>query len=326
MTLLEVQDLKTHFLTYGGTVQALDGVNLAIDRNEWLGLVGETGCGKSVTALSILRLVRAPGRIVGGRVLLEGEDLLAKSEKEMREIRGRRVSMIFQDPTSSLNPVLNVGLQVYERPLWHEKLTKSQAIKKAEALFQEVGIPEPISRLKQFPHEFSGGMRQRIMIAIALYCRPELLIADEPTTNLDVTVQAQILKLMKELQHKYESSILLITHNLGVVAATCDRVAVMYAGEVVEVGRVRDIFEAPVHPYTVGLLGAIPRVDVRREWLAVIQGSVPNLVNPPLGCKFHDRCPYADSHCSESKPSLAEVSPSHYVACFKSRDLQWKNQ
>ena len=292
--LLSIRNLKTHFYTEEGIVEALDGVNLDIMRGETLGLVGETGCGKSVTALSVMRLIPSPpGKIIAGEILFEGEDLLDKSPKEMRQIRGRKISMIFQDPTTSLNPVYTIGDQVGEAIRLHHDTNKALTWERMVEALRLVRIADAEERATNYPHQFSGGMRQRVMIAMMLSCWPALLIADEPTTSLDVTIQAQVLLLMEELQRELNMSILLITHNLGVVAETCDRVGVMYSGNVIELADVETLFEAPKHPYTQGLLGSVPRPDRDLEDLAIIPGSVPSLINPPPGCRFHPRCSYA---------------------------------
>ena len=315
--LLKMEDVRVNFYTYKGTVQALDNINFDIKKGECLGLVGETGCGKSVSALSIMNLISPPGKIISGKIFLDGEgDLLRKTEDEMRKIRGDKISMIFQDPTSSLNPVLKVGDQISEVLIHHKGMTKAQAYDKTIEILELVGIPSPESRVKDYPHLLSGGMKQRIMIAMAMVCEPQLLIADEPTTNLDVTVQLQILDLMKELQRKYNTAILLITHNLGIVSENCDRVGVMYAGQIVEVAQTKQIFRKPEHPYTTGLLNAIPRIDQKREWLPVIQGMVPGLINPPAGCRFIDRCEFAMEKCN-IKPKLEKLEENHFRACYK---------
>jgi len=313
--LLRVSDLETHFFSYRGVVKAVDGVFFNMRKGESLGLVGETGSGKSVTALSIMRLIPPPGRIVGGKVIFQGENLLEKPEEEMRKIRGKRISMIFQDPMTSLNPVFRVGEQLAEVFTQHQGLDKKEAEKKSVDLLKSVGIPDPDRRAKQFPHQLSGGMRQRAMIAMALASRPDLLIADEPTTALDVTIQAQILELIKELKREVGTSMLLITHNLGVVAETCDRIAIMYAGSIVELAKSVTLFKNPLHPYTRGLLDCIPRIDAPKEKLAVIPGLVPDLIQPPLGCKFHPRCECPSDRCSAEKPQLLNVGDDHWVAC-----------
>ena len=317
--LLRIHDLRTHFFTESGVAKAVDGVDLEIRPGEVLGLVGESGSGKSVTALSILRLVPdPPGRIVGGEILFRGRDLLKLSWEEIRDVRGKDISMIFQEPMTSLNPVFRVGRQVMEIILEHEpQTTKEQARTRAIDLLKKVGIPDPETRVDQYPHELSGGMRQRVMIAIALALNPALLIADEPTTALDVTIQAQILDLMLELKARHEAgAILLITHNLAVVAETCDRVAVMYGGKIQEVAPVRELFYNPLHPYTRGLLGSLPRVDGEKAArLTTIPGSVPDIHNLPVGCKFTTRCPERFEPCPGIEPPLIEASPDHWVRC-----------
>lgn len=315
--LLDVIGLKTYFYTEEGVVQAVDGVDFNMTEQETVGLVGETGSGKSVTAFSIMRLIQSPpGRILEGKALFCGEDLLAKNEEEMRMIRGAKISMIFQDPMSSLNPVLNVGFQIAEAIELHQKLSRKEAYEKTLEIINRVGIPTPESVAKRYPHELSGGMRQRIMIAMALSCNPALLIADEPTTNLDVTIQAQILELMKKLKKEFHTSILLITHDLGIIAEMCDRVNIMYGGVIVETSAVLDLFENPLHPYSQGLLSAIPRFDMKKEELAVIPGVVPDLIHPPSGCRFHPRCPHAMPVCKERKPQLLQMNSKQAVACF----------
>ncbi|RLE33848.1 ABC transporter ATP-binding protein [Candidatus Acetothermia bacterium] len=313
--LLKVEDLKVHFFTYGGIVEALDGVSFDLFRGEVLGLVGESGCGKSVTALSIMRLVPRPGRIISGRIIFDGEDLLKKSEKEMYKIRGSRISLIFQDPTSSLNPLFTVGYQVAEPLIYHHHMRLKRAWDKAVQILTKTRIPDPPAKARSYPHELSGGMRQRSMIAMALACRPDLLIADEPTTNLDVTVERQILELVKDLQREFGTSVLWITHNLGVIAELCDRVVVMYAGNVVEIADVEEIFFHPLHPYTQKLLKAIPSAQTVGGKLEEIPGTVPKLINPPSGCRFHPRCPAATDTCREEKPPMIEVRAGHFVAC-----------
>jgi len=314
--LLSIRNLKTHFYTEEGVVEALDGVNLDIIYGETLGLVGETGCGKSVTALSVMRLIPSPpGKIIAGEILFEGENLLDKSPEEMRQIRGGKISMIFQDPTTSLNPVYTIGDQVGEAIRLHQLTTEALTWEKMVDALKLVRIADAEERATNYPHQFSGGLRQRAMIAMMLSCQPELLIADEPTTSLDVTIQAQVLLLMEELQRELGMSILLITHNLGVVAETCDRVGVMYSGNVIELADVETLFEAPKHPYTQGLLGSIPRPDRDLEDLAIIPGSVPSLINPPPGCRFHPRCPYAKEICRQEKPRELMVEKGHMVAC-----------
>jgi len=312
--LLAVENLKTQFFTYGGVVEALDDVSFGIIEGEVFGLVGESGCGKSVTASSILGLVQKPGKVISGRVLLDGDDLLQKSAKEMNQIRGSRISIIFQDPTSSLNPLFRIGYQVAEPYIYHQGKTAKDAAKDALKILSQTGLPDPADKARNYPHELSGGMRQRAMIAMALTCEPDLLIADEPTTNLDVTIERQILNLVKDLQEEFGTSVLWITHDLGVIAQICDRVAVMYAGNIVEQADVRILFHNPQHPYTQKMLKAIP-ADSSGEELDEIPGSVPRLINPPSGCRFHPRCDHAMSVCSGKKPIEREVGPGHTVAC-----------
>jgi peptide/nickel transport system ATP-binding protein/oligopeptide transport system ATP-binding protein len=320
-TILSVKDLKVHFFTAGRTVRALDGVSFEIEEGKTFGLVGETGCGKSVTALSILRLIPfPPGKIMGGEVHFRGNNLLSLSEEEIRSIRGKEISMIFQEPMTSLNPVFRIGDQMSEVIRLHQKLDHSRAWAKAEEMLERVQIPDARRVAKQFPHQLSGGMRQRVMIAMELSCHPYLLIADEPTTALDVTIQAQILRLIKEMKREFHTSILLITHDLGIIAEMCERVGVMYAGSIVEEAGVEEIFEAPRHPYTRGLWGAIPRIDEEKEALSVIPGMVPDLSNPPTGCRFHPRCAHRFGPCGQGAPSLLAIAPGHLVACFLYRE------
>lgn len=318
--LLEVRDLRTSFKTRDGMVRAVTGVDFSVRRGEIVGLVGESGCGKSVTSLSILGLINPPGRIEGGEVLFDGEDLLKLPEKRLRSIRGDRVAMIFQQPTSSLNPVMDVGFQLGEVLEIHRNMKRRAARQRAEELLRMVGIPDPKRRLDAHPHEMSGGMAQRVMIAMALACEPELLIADEPTTALDVTIQAQILDLMRTLQRETGTAIVLITHDLGVVAEMCDRVAVMYAGEIVEQTEVRNLFAQPKHPYTQGLIGSIPILGQPKEALSVIPGNVPNLVDLPLGCRFAERCVARVEHdnvlATGEHPKLRPIAPGHEVRCW----------
>jgi len=315
-SLLDIRNLKTYFYTYKGVVKALEGVNLRIGANELLGLVGETGCGKTVTGLSILSLIDYPGKIIGGEIVFGGEDLLKLSENEMSErIRGKKISMIFQEPRSSLNPTYTVGSQISEAIRLHQRVNKREAFERSISILRQTGMPDPERIVKEYPHELSGGMAQRAMIAMALSCDPELLIADEPTSSLDVTIEAQILELIKELISKFRASVLLITHDLGIVAETCDKVAVMYAGNVIEYGDVRDIFKRHKHPYTEGLLKSVPKLKMSGE-LYTIEGTVPNLITPPTGCRFHPRCPEARKKCSELKPPDFEVEMGHSVSCF----------
>ena len=318
--LLEVNNLKTYFFTRGGVVKAVDDVSFTIKPGETLGVVGESGCGKSVTALSVMRLVAdPPGKIVNGEIFLSGEDILGKSKDELSDIRGSKMSMIFQDPMTSLNPVFNVGFQIAETVSRHRKdISKDQAWKRAVEMLDLVRIPDARRRAKNYPHEFSGGMRQRVMIAIALACNPKLLIADEPTTALDVTIQAQILELMKGLSKEFDTAVMLITHDLGVVAGTCEDVNVMYAGHIIESGPVGQIFATPAHPYTVGLLHSIPRLDDQRGVkLMPIGGQPPDLLNPPPGCPYAPRCPKVQSRCRQERPELMPVGRGEQVAaCF----------
>ncbi len=317
-TLLSIRGLRTYFDTEAGVAKAVDGVDLDIRAGEVLGLVGESGSGKSVTALSVLRLIPTPpGRIVGGEVQFKGRNLLGLSWEEIRKVRGSEISMIFQEPMTSLNPVFTIGMQVTEVILQHEAVSREEANRRAVAILTEVGIPDAARRMTQYPHHMSGGMRQRVMIAMALVLNPDLLIADEPTTALDVTIQAQILDLMLELKERRPgAAILMITHNLSVVAETCDRVAVMYGGKIQEVAPVTRLFENPLHPYTQGLLGSIPRVDgARARRLNVIPGTVPSILDMPAGCKFVTRCPHRFEPCPDQEPPLIEMEPDHFVRC-----------
>jgi oligopeptide/dipeptide ABC transporter ATP-binding protein len=313
--LLEIRGLKTHFYTQDGTVRAVDGVTFEIGYGQTLGVVGESGCGKSITAMSAMRLIERPGKTIAGEVLLDGRDLLKLSDEEMRDIRGNSVSMIFQEPMTSLNPVYTVGDQVAEVVLQHRQVTKKEAWDRATEMFEKVGIADARKRTKVYPHQMSGGMRQRVMIAMALSTNPELLIADEPTTALDVTIQAQILELMKSLREQNRMAIMLITHDLGVIAEMADEVVVMYAGKVVERADVGTIFERPHHPYTKGLLASIPRLGEKRARLAVIKGTVPNPLNLPPGCLFKRRCPYAMPIC-DTPPPYQAVGDKHLSRCW----------
>lgn len=316
--LLDIRNLRTYFYTEDGVVPAVDGVNLYIKPGETLGIVGESGCGKSVTSISTLRLVPSPpGKIMeGSEIIFKGKNLLKLSEKEMKKIRGNEISMIFQEPMTSLNPVFRIGDQISEVLLLHQGMTSAQAREKSIEMLKLVGIPRPEKVVDDYPHSLSGGMRQRAMIAMALACNPSLLIADEPTTALDVTVQAQILDLMKDLKNKINTSVMLITHNLGVVAETCERVVVMYAGKVVEEGSVFEIFEEPKHPYTVGLLNSIPSVLGKHERLDSIPGTVPNPLNMPKGCRFAPRCNKAMDICHREQPELTTLGKERTVRCF----------
>ena len=316
--LLEVRGLATVFDTDAGEVRAVDGVDFRLERGRTLGIVGESGCGKSVTALSIMGLVpQPPGRIVAGEVLFEGEDLLKVAPARLRELRGARLSMIFQEPMSSLNPAFTVGDQVAEALLRHRNTGRKEAKDNAIAMLRRVQIPSPERRARDYPHRLSGGMRQRVMIAMALACNPQLLIADEPTTALDVTIQAQILELMRALRSELGTSIILITHDLGVVAELADDVLVMYAGQVVERCAAAALFAEPHHPYTIGLLGSIPRLDLDQQRLSAIEGTVPDAAAMPVGCRFHARCPFAVEKCLVEEPRLKEIRPGHHAACWR---------
>ena len=318
--LLEVKDLRTYFYTEDGVVRAVDGVNFEVYPGEVLGIVGESGCGKSVTSLSIMRLISKPGRIDSGEILLSGENLLNLTEDAMTKVRGNRISMIFQQPQTALNPVFRVGDQLAEVLDIHQDLGREKGWARAVALLKMVGVPDPERRAEAYPHELSGGMAQRVMIAMALACVPEVLIADEPTTALDVTIQAQILDLMRDLRREMGTAVILITHDLGVVAEMAERVAVMYAGEIVEQTEVQTLFDEPMHPYTQGLIGSIPILGEIKEKLDVIPGSVPNLVNLPPGCRFAPRCQarikYGLNICTATKPDLTEVKTGHLVRCW----------
>ena len=326
--ILEIQDLKTHFFSRDGVAKAVDGVSYSVNRGETLGVVGESGCGKSVTALSVLRLIPdPPGKIVGGTIKFNGVDLLTLPPKKMQSIRGNDISMIFQEPMTSLNPVLTVGHQISEAIILHQGLSNREAMNKAVEMLKLVRIPDPERRVREYPHQMSGGMRQRVMIAMALSCNPKVLIADEPTTALDVTIQAQILDLILELQAKLGTAIMLITHSLGVVAETAQRVVVMYAGRKVEEAPVGDLFDRPLHPYTVGLMNSVPRLseaakaDPGQMRLTEIPGIVPSLLNLPAGCTFAPRCTYATDRCRTEYPPLEQKRPGHWVACWESDKL-----
>lgn len=314
--LLKVSNLKTYFYTHEGIIKAVDAVSFSVNQGETLGIVGESGSGKSVTALSIMRLIPdPPGKIVGGEIIFEGRNLCSLGEKEMQKIRGRKISMIFQEPMTSLDPVFTIGHEITETILLHQNLSKQEAREKAIQMLEVVGIPDAARRMNNYPHELSGGMRQRIMIAMALSCNPALLIADEPTTALDVTIQSQILRLINDLKRKFNTAVLIITHDLGVISEMCDYVAVMYAGHIVEYTDVYTIFENPLHPYTKGLNRSIPRMDKDREKLENIKGMVPNLLHLPPGCPFHPRCEYAFERCFHEVPEFIEIEPHHLVKC-----------
>jgi oligopeptide/dipeptide ABC transporter ATP-binding protein len=316
---LEVKNLKTYFYTDEGVVKAVDDVSFSVEKGKTLGLVGESGCGKSVTAMSISRLVSPPGRIVGGEILLNGRNLVALSDREMRQVRGSQISMIFQEPMTALNPVLNVGFQIAEAVLAHENISKREAWSRAVEAMKAVSIPDPEKRAKDYPHQLSGGMRQRIMIAMALVCNPAMVIADEPTTALDVTIQAQILELLDSLRQKYHLSLILISHDLGVIAEVAETVAVMYAGKIVEIGPAMDVFHNPKHPYTQGLLQSVPRLGSsvqKKDRLDVIEGMVPNLLHLPDGCSFAPRCYKKTVECTLSPIPLEPVSERQEVRCI----------
>jgi len=316
--LLEVRDLKTWFTSDYGEFRAVDGVSFILEAGRTLGIVGESGCGKSVTALSVMGLVpQPPGRIAGGEILFDGVDLLRLSSDAMRELRGDRIAMIFQEPMTSLNPVFTIGEQIAEGILRHRAMSREAAKARALEMLRRVRIPSPERRYDDYPHRLSGGMRQRVMIAMALACGPKLLIADEPTTALDVTIQAQILDLMRTLRDETGTAIVLITHDLGVIAELADDVAVMYAGRIVEHASVAALFAQPQHPYTIGLLGSIPKLHLEQDRLAAIEGQVPNPLNPVTGCAFHPRCPFADDSCRQAVPVLADVGAGHRAACRK---------
>ena len=312
---LQVEDLSVDYVTKAETVHAVSGVSFSLEKGKVLGLVGETGAGKTTIARTILRVLQTPPAVVrGGRVLLEGEDLLALSEQEMCDVRGKKITMIFQDPMTSLNPVMTVGQQIAEVIRLHSDLPAAETRKRAEEMLETVGIPA--ERYDEYPHQFSGGMKQRVVIAIALACSPELLLADEPTTALDVTIQAQVLDLMRDLNRVNGCTTILITHDLGVVAEMCDEVAIIYAGEIVESGSIEQIFERPTHPYTLGLFGALPKLNENVEWLSPIEGLPPDPTDLPAGCRFHPRCKYADERCRSCAPALRETEPGHLCRCL----------
>lgn len=320
MKLLEIKDLTLHYETEDGNCEAVNHISLDLGQGETLGLVGETGAGKTTTALSILGLIPAPqGKVRSGEIIFQGKDLLQIKDAEMRKIRGNEISMIFQDPMSALNPIMRIGDQIAEVVSQHNDCNKNEAMKRSLEMLQMVGIrPE---RASDYPHQLSGGMKQRVVIAIALACNPSLLIADEPTTALDVTIQAQVLEMINELKVKLNTAVLMITHDLGIVAESCDRVAVMYAGEIVEYGSLRDIFKNMQHPYTIGLFESIPSLDKSVDRLTPIAGLVPDPANLPKGCHFHPRCPYATEECGQAAPESYEISPRHYVKCFRCRGM-----
>ncbi|MBM5804621.1 MAG: ABC transporter ATP-binding protein [Candidatus Verstraetearchaeota archaeon] len=320
MNILDVQNLKTHFFTEAGVVKALEDISFTVEKGCTVGLVGESGSGKSVTAQSVLRIVPKPGKIIGGKILFDGEDLLAKKEDDMRKFRGKKISLIFQDPTSSLNPLFAIGDQLADIVIQHDRVKKDQALEQVIKTLKVARLPDPEQSLGQYPHQFSGGMKQRICIARALLLNPQLLFADEPTTNLDVTIQAQIITLLKDLQRDLGMTLVMITHDMGIVAEMCKCVVVLYAGHVMESGDIETIFEKP-HPYTEALLKAVPRLDQTRK-LTSIPGNIPNLIDPPSGCVFHPRCQYAINICMEKVPPLEDVGGSHFITCHRWRELQ----
>jgi peptide/nickel transport system ATP-binding protein/oligopeptide transport system ATP-binding protein len=328
--LLEVRNLKTYFYTQDGVVKAVDGVSYDVNRGETIALVGESGCGKTVSALSILRLVAEPaGKIISGEMLFDGIDLLKLSKDDMRKMRGAKISIIFQEPLTSLNPVLTIGRQISEGLEFHKNMSISEGMEQATRLLKMVGIPHPERRVNDYPHQFSGGMRQRAMIDIAIACQPQLIIADEPTTVVDVTIQAQLLELIRNITKELNTSLILITHNLGIVARYAQRVFVMYAGNIVEHGKALDVYHSPLHPYTAGLLGSVPRLDEpRKARLQPIEGQPPDLIALPAGCSFQARCAYSIPQCLREKPVLTEIAPNHFAACWVSQKglRTWQNQ
>jgi oligopeptide/dipeptide ABC transporter ATP-binding protein len=324
-TLLKIEGLKTYFFTEAGTVKAVDGVSFDVRRGESLGLVGESGSGKTVTALSVLGIVPKPGKVVEGTIKFKGEDLLKKKEKEVQLIRGSEIAIIFQDPSSSLNPVMNVESQLRDVFSAHQSLSKEESRKKILELMNLVGIPEAEIRMREFPHQFSGGMKQRVAIARALALQPTLLFADEPTTALDVTIQAQVLDLLEDLKNKLGMSLVMITHDMGIIAKMTTRVVVMYAGYVCEIAKTEDLYDHPRHPYTALLLAAVPRLD-RKKTLSIIPGNIPNLIEPPSGCRFHPRCEFATEKCKEAPPVLEEIAPEHFVACYEWKNIKLKGE
>ena len=324
-SLLHIENLRTYFYTYAGIVRAVDGISLDVNRGETLGVVGESGSGKTVTAQSILRIVPSPGKIVDGKIEFEGKNLLKLQEHQMQKIRGKEIAYVFQDPTTTLDPVYTVGDQIAEVIMRHHNISKKDALARATELLRSVEIPDPEVRVNQYPHELSGGTKQRIAIARALSGDPTLILADEPTTALDVTIQAQILDLLKQLKNRLNVSMVLITHDMGIVADICDRVTVLYAGQVCETGTVEQVFEEPKHPYTEALLTSVPSLALKKEKLSVIPGNVPNLIEPPSGCRFHPRCPYAQQICIDKVPELEPIGSGRWVHCHRWKELDLKS-
>jgi peptide/nickel transport system ATP-binding protein len=324
-TLLKIDGLKTYFFTEAGIVKAIDDISFEVRKGESLGLVGESGSGKTVTAFSVLGIVPKPGKIVSGKIEFKGENLVGKPEKQLLPLRGTQIAIIFQDPSSSLNPLYKVETQLKDVLLAHEKMTKEESRKKILELLTLVGIPDPEIRMREYPHQFSGGMKQRVAIARALALQPTLLFADEPTTALDVTIQAQVLDLLEDLKKKMGMSLVMITHDMGIIAKMTTRVVVMYAGRICEIAKTEDLFENPRHPYTAVLLAAVPRLD-KKKTLRIIPGNIPNLIEPPSGCRFHPRCEYADATCEKEQPPLEEVGPDHFVACYHWKELSLKGE
>ncbi len=321
---LRIQGLKTHFFTEAGVVKAVDGISFDLRKGESLGLVGESGSGKTMTALSVLRIIPKPGKTIDGKIEYNGENLLQKTEEEMRRIRGREIGIIFQDPSSSLNPVFNIETQLRDAILAHEKLSRKACEDRIARLLELVGISEVKTRMREYPHQFSGGMKQRVAIARALAGEPNLLFADEPTTNLDVTIQAQVLDLLNELKRKLGMSLVIITHDMGIIAKMTTRIVVLYAGLVAEIANTSNLFERPRHPYTKALLAAVPRLDMKKT-LRIIPGNIPNLISPPAGCRFHPRCKYATKRCAKETPQLEEIEPRHVLACHEWRNVEPKS-
>lgn len=324
-TILNVQGLRTYFYTYAGIVKAVDNISLDVRRGETLGVVGESGSGKTVTAQSIMRIVPPPGKIVDGTIEFQGKNILALAERQMQQIRGKDIAYIFQDPTTTLDPVYTVGNQISEVIMRHQNLAKKDALAKTLELLRNVEIPDPEVRINQYPHELSGGTKQRIAIARALSCEPSLILADEPTTALDVTIQAQILEILKDLKNRMNLSMMLITHDMGIVAEICDRVTVLYAGQVCETGTTRQVFEKPKHPYTEALLTSVPSLAITKEKLSVIPGNVPNLIEPPSGCRFHPRCLYAQQICTDKVPVLEPIGDGRWVHCHRWKEIDLKS-